>query len=89
MDMSTKVSVLGVPISFACSTDHFSDINILGTDVLERGELHINYPAKTMRFVVTQKTVTGKEVWVQQCDRSGTPIGSAFEVLPSKITSIH
>ena len=38
-----EIYIAGVKIRFGCSTNRFEDINILGTDILSRGNLVVSY----------------------------------------------
>jgi len=87
MDISDSVSVLGTPLQWASSSDHFEDINLLGSDVLGSGVLHVDYPKMSMSFNVTKHvSMLGNAIpaWVQQRDASGKAVGRAFEVTPAK-----
>ena len=79
MDISDSVSVLNIPVQWACSSDHFEDINLLGTDVLHYGVLRIDYPKIQMDFNLTRKDIAQSDsnVWVKY----GT---SVFEVTPAE-----
>mmetsp|Transcript_1465 Transcript_1465/g.2081 ORF Transcript_1465/g.2081 Transcript_1465/m.2081 type:complete len:273 (-) Transcript_1465:29-847(-) len=52
-DIAENILVDGVKIWYHNSVDHFEDINLLGTDVLESGVLNIDYPNKNALFTVT------------------------------------
>lgn len=42
-DTSSYLLINGVKVNWAMSSNHFEDINLLGTDVLGHGTLYINY----------------------------------------------
>jgi len=55
----------GVPVDLHESGSHFEDINLLGTDVLGRGVLHIDYPARQTTFNVTAPSTPSSNIfWV-------------------------
>lgn len=84
MDVADSVSVLGHPVQWGCSSDRFEDINLLGTDVLSNGVLHVDYPEMMMRFDVTKHIVSQRDgAWVQERDASGKAVDRAMKVFPS------
>jgi hypothetical protein len=69
LNTADRILVMEEPITFRTSTNHFIDINVLGTDVLKCARVLIDYPTKVVDI---QRTVVippiARDVWVRVGD---------------------
>ena len=80
LQKSDRIEVLSKPVIFRQSSGHFDDINLLGMDFLISTKLVLDYPGRVLTLETTQ---VSSSTWVQLYD-GASPIGSAFEVTPTK-----
>jgi hypothetical protein len=81
LDTADHISVSDKRVLFQTSTGRFSDINLLGTDVLQCGRLVVDYPKKTVDFTRASRVVSVSApfpVWVKMGGRvmQVTPSGN-------------
>ena len=64
LESANLVLVDDVKVRYQISGNHFQDLNLLGTDVLGKGVLHIDYQGELVSFKVTSKSAQSNIVWV-------------------------
>ena len=65
LESANLVLVDDVKVRYQISGNHFQDLNLLGTDVLGKGVLHIDYQGELVSFKVTSKSAQSTNIfWV-------------------------